>query len=207
MKRLCTYKTLILNSFAFAAMLTVQSGHADQIRASFERDMQRGFTHSDERSSVSAAATDRSNHRNATSRKTNRIPTVTGYADQIRASFERDMQRGSTHSDERSSVSAAATGRSNHRNATSRKTNRNPRVNGSDLIGWCQAPASPYCKGYLLAVADSQQYYRNLCLPENITVREMGQVFVTWAEENSALVEKQAVVLLDIAYKQEWSCS
>jgi hypothetical protein len=155
MKRFCTYKTLILSSFAFAAMLTLQSGHADQIRASFERDMQRGFTHSNEQSAVSAAAGDRSNLRDTTSRKPNRTSTV----------------------------------------------------NGSDLIGWCQAPASPYCKGYLLAAADSQQYYRNLCPPENITVREMGQVFVTWSEENPALLEQQAVVLLDIAYKQEWSCS
>ena len=155
MKRLCTYKTLILSSFTFAAMLTVQSGQADQIRASFERDMQRGTTYSDERSSVSAVATDRSNLPSAPSHKTNPIPTV----------------------------------------------------NGDDLIGWCEKPLSPYCSGYLLAIADSQQYYRNLCLPENITVREMGQVFVTWAEENPTLVGKQAVVLLDIAYKKEWSCS
>lgn len=155
MNRLLTYKMLILSSFALAAALTMQPGHAEQIRASFDRDMQRGYTHSDERPSTSTAATTRSNVRNTTSRKINPIPTI----------------------------------------------------DGSELIGWCDEPVSPYCRGYLLAIADAQQYYRNLCLPENVTVRDMGQVFVTWAEKNPALVHKQAVVLLDIAYKQEWSCS
>jgi hypothetical protein len=120
-----------------------------------------------------------------------------GAADEVRASFDRELSRGAENS--RGSPVGGA--------GSADRTDSVPVVSGADLIGWCDEPVSPYCTGYLLAVADSLAHHRGICLPENVSVGDLGRVYLDWAEEHPVLLANRASVLLDLAYEDAWGCS
>jgi len=80
-------------------------------------------------------------------------------------------------------------------------------TSGVELIGWCEEPVSVYCRGYLMAVADTLKDHRRLCFPANTTVGEMRRTFLLWTKKNPFRMNERASVLLDHAYRGAWPCA
>lgn len=97
MKTLHTHIALLLGSLTFAAMLAVQPGNADEVRASFERNFNRTPT----LGSVTTVAV----KTDWVQKAVNEV-TWTRPEQEIQRSFERDLNRVPTHSGAPSYASA-----------------------------------------------------------------------------------------------------
>lgn len=92
-------------------------------------------------------------------------------------------------------------------------------ITNQELMTACKdktpAPQN-FCYGFIIGAANAAQFYRNLvdlqdeyidiCFPENVSNKEMVDLFIAWVEKNPKLSGGPAFIGVSSSFSAKYSC-
>ncbi|MBS0271228.1 MAG: hypothetical protein JSR85_01100 [Proteobacteria bacterium] len=73
-----------------------------------------------------------------------------------------------------------------------------------------------FCYGFIISAANAAQFYRNImdaeegyidiCFPENISNKEIVEIYIAWAKKNLALAKNPAFIGVSSSFSTKYSC-
>lgn len=73
-----------------------------------------------------------------------------------------------------------------------------------------------FCYGFIISAANAAQFYRNMtdiqdeyidiCLPENISNKEIVDLYIAWMEKNPSVANSPAFLGVSSSFSTKYSC-
>ena len=92
-------------------------------------------------------------------------------------------------------------------------------ITNHELLKTCKDPSLPaqnFCYGFIISAANAAQFYRNIvyiehefiniCFPEDISNKEIVDIFIAWAEKNPSVANAAAFVGVSSSFSTQYSC-
>ncbi len=93
-------------------------------------------------------------------------------------------------------------------------------ISNKELLEACQdkgkAPQN-FCYGFIISAANAAQFYRNIvdvndeyidiCFPEDISNKEIVDLYISWAQQNLSLATGPAFIGVSTSFSKKYSCS
>ncbi|MBY0293064.1 MAG: hypothetical protein K2W92_07255 [Alphaproteobacteria bacterium] len=92
-------------------------------------------------------------------------------------------------------------------------------ITNQELLKTCKdsSPAAQnFCYGFIISAANAAQFYRNIvdiehefvniCFPEDISNKEIVDLFIAWAEKNPSVANATAFVGVSSSFSTQYSC-
>lgn len=92
-------------------------------------------------------------------------------------------------------------------------------ITNQELLAACKdksQKAQNFCFGFIISAANAAQFYRNIvdvrgqyvdiCFPENISNKEIVDLYIAWAEKNVAVINTPAFIGVSTSFSTKYSC-
>jgi hypothetical protein len=92
-------------------------------------------------------------------------------------------------------------------------------VTNQELLTTCKdksLTSQNFCYGFIISAANAAQFYRNIvdvehefvkiCFPENISNKEIVDLYLAWAEKNLTVLESPAFIGVSTSFSTKYSC-
>ncbi len=93
-------------------------------------------------------------------------------------------------------------------------------VTNQELLKMCKdqsLSSQNFCFGFIISAANAAQFYRNvmdieyhyidICFPENVSNKEIVDLYVAWAEKNPANATHSAFMGVSTSFSIKYSCT
>ncbi len=92
-------------------------------------------------------------------------------------------------------------------------------ITNQDLLKSCKdksRDSQNFCYGFIISAANAAQFYRNIvdaedkyidiCFPENISNKEIVDIYIEWAEKNPTVLMSPAFIGVSSSFSKKYSC-
>ena len=92
-------------------------------------------------------------------------------------------------------------------------------ISNQELLATCKNPSlvmQNFCYGFIVSAANAAQFYRNItdvedayidiCFPENISNKELVDLYIAWAEKNPSVAAGPALIGVSSSFSTKYSC-
>jgi len=92
-------------------------------------------------------------------------------------------------------------------------------VSNQELLKACKDQSSPsqnFCYGFIISAANAAQFYRNIadvdheflniCFPDNVSTKDIVNIYIAWAEKNMSVASSPAFIGVSSSFSTKYSC-
>lgn len=93
-------------------------------------------------------------------------------------------------------------------------------ITNQELLSTCKdksIESQNFCFGFIISAANAAQFYRNIvdvdhefiniCFPENVSNKEIVDIFIAWAEKNLSVLQSPAFIGVSTSFSKKYSCT